>query len=295
VFQHSSVTYTETISDFEKAIAWLEGMGISTRTKRHAKYLRTLKTIDEEWQKRGDMRASDIPIEPKLMTTSAAEAFQLIRIWRAFADRPPEGLKAKLKILAGGPSLEAQENPAKSGNSARDCGFELEVAASFSGLGDVELKRGVDVAVSHQGISLFVECKRPSSPTMIAENLDRAAEQIMSELNATRLASYGIPAISVVKSEWAGGVVIKATTMPQLHHALRSWTARVDKDYLAPWFRRQSDSRMVAVLLHIPYEGDFKDEPPMAGVQLNLVIGCRPRTVAHRDLMRLRASLGSAF
>jgi hypothetical protein len=38
VLRTSSVTYAEMISDFEKAIAWLEVMGISTGTKRHANY-----------------------------------------------------------------------------------------------------------------------------------------------------------------------------------------------------------------------------------------------------------------
>jgi len=205
VYRQSAVTYAETISDLKNALAWLEGMGISTRTKRHATYLRTLKTIDEQWRQRGDMRASDLRLgskpmtiaqKSKLMTTAAAEAFQLIRIWRAFAEREPNGLLRKLKAFAGGPILERDENPKKSGNSARDFGFELEVAAYFNGVGAVDLTRGVDVVVPFLGMSLFLECKRPSSEAMIAENLDRAADQIMGGLGKTRLASYIIPAIS---------------------------------------------------------------------------------------------------
>jgi hypothetical protein len=286
------VTFAEVITDLEKALAWLEGMRISTGTKRHATYLRTLKMIDKEWQARGDMRAADVPVDPKLMTTAAAEAFQVIRVWRAFAGREPRGLRKKLRILAGGPVLEREENPAKSGNSARDCGFELEVAAYFSGVGDVDLTRGVDVVVPFQGMSLFLECKRPSSAAMIAENLDRASDQIMDELGGTRLASYGIPAISVVKAEWAGGVVFKATKMAQVHGTLRSWMKRVDEDYLGPWFRRQTDGRMLAVLVHIPYEGEFDDAPPMPSVQFSLIVGCSPGTVAHNDFVKLKTSLG---
>jgi hypothetical protein len=52
---------------------------------------------------------------------------------------------------------------------------------------------------------------------------------------------------------------------------------------------------MVAVLVHIPYDGSLEDEPPMAGVQLSLVLGCKRGTVAHSDMMRLRAALGDSF
>jgi hypothetical protein len=293
MYRESAVTYSELISDLEKALAWLEGMGISTRTKRHAQYLRTLNKIDKEWQVRGDMRARDVPVESKLMTTAGAEAFQLIRIWRAFAGREPEGLRRKLKTFAGGPPLEGDENPKNSGNSARDIGFELEVAAYFNGVGAVDLTRGVDVVVPFLGMSLFLECKRPSSEAMIAENLDRAGDQIMGELDKTQLASYGIPAISVAKAEWPGGVVLGASRMEQIHGSLQSWTARVDKDYLGPWFRKRTDQRMAAVFVHIPYEAEFEDAPPRPGVQFSMIAGCRPGSGTHNDLVKLKTALGA--
>jgi hypothetical protein len=226
------------------------------------------------------------------MTTSIAESFQLTKIWRAFAGREPNGLRAKIKTFAGGPVLDREENPARSGNSARDIGFELEVAAYFNGVGVVDLTRGVDVVVPFQGLTIFLECKRPSSEGMIAENLDRAADQIVSELNKTRMASYGIPAISVVKAEWAGGVVLGASTTEQIHGSLRSWAARVDRQYLGPWFRRQTEQRMVAVLVHIPYEAEFEAAPPMPSVQFFMIAACSPGSIAHSDLVKLKTLLG---
>lgn len=301
MYRQRTVTYAETISDLEGALAWLEGMGISTGTKRHATYLRTLKKIDEQWRERGDMRASDLRLGPKtmttaqkakLMTTAAAEAFQLIRIWRAFAGREPNGLLRKLKAFAGGPILEREENPKKSGNNARDIGFELDVAVYFNGVGPVDLTRGVDVVVPFLGVSLFLECKRPSSEGMIAENLDRAAEQIMGELDKTRLASYGIPVISVVKAEWPGGVVLGASREGQIHRSLKSWADRVDKEYVGPWFLKRTDQRMVAVFVHIPYNADIEDSPPRPSVQFSIIAGCPRGSAAHNDLVKLMTSLG---
>jgi hypothetical protein len=291
MYRQRVVTYSELLADLENALAWLESMAISTGTKRHATYLRTLKRVDKEWRARGDMRASDVPVESKLMTTAAAEALQLVRIWRAFDGREARGLRGKLKTFAGGPVLERDERPKKAGNSARDVGFELEVAAYFSRVGAVDLSAGVDVVVLFQGMSILLECKRPSSEGMIAENLDRASEQIMGELGSTRLASYGIPAISVVKAEWAGGVVLGASMMDQVHGSLKSWAARVDREYLGPWFQRRTDERMVAVLVHIPYEADFQDAPPMPSVEFSLIAGCWPGTVPYSDLLKLKASL----
>lgn len=292
VYRQSPVTYSELIADLEKAMAWLDGLGISTGTKRHAGYLRTLKKIDKEWRARGDMRASDVPIAPKLMTTAGAEAFRLISVWRVFAGSEPEGLVRKLKTYAGGPVLEREENPRKAGNSARDVGFELEVAAYFNSVGTVELKRGVDVVVQFQGMSLFLECKRPSSAGMIGENLDRAEEQIMGELNETRLASYGIPAISVAKSEWPGGAVFGASRTEQIQRSLQSWAERIDRDFVGPWFLRRTDQRLVAVLVHIPYEAELQGAPPMPSVQFSVIGGCQPGSAAHNDLLKLKVMLG---
>lgn len=292
MYRQSAVTYADLIADLEQALAWLESMGISTATKRHAMYLRTLRKIDREWRARGEMRASDVPVSAKLMTTSAAEAFQLIRVWRAFAGREPDGLKRKLRTFAGGPPLERDERPAKSGNSARDIGFELEVAAFLSQAGPVDFSRGVDVAVPLRGMSFLLECKRPSSLAMVAKNLDRAATQIVGELRKTRLVNYGVPAISVAKAEWPGGVVLGASRISQVHGSLRAWVARIDRDYLAPWFSRRSDSRLAAVLVHIPYEVELSDSPPMPSVQFWMISGCSKDKPAHRDLLALMAYLG---
>ncbi len=276
------------IAELEQAVAWLESFGIAIRTKRHAIYLRYLKLIDKRWREAGNMRAADVPIDPKRMETAAFEAAQLIRIWQAFAESPPDGLDAKLKIYAGGPELEREERPSKSGNSARDCGFELDVAVHFRAAGPINLTEGVDVVVRFQTMPIFIECKRPSSQQMVAENLDRATDAIMLQLNHTALSSYGMPAISIAKVEWVGGVVLQGNSAAALENALTSWMARFDKDYIQPWFPTLRDGRLIAVLLHIPYVGYIGDSPSIVGVQLGL-IGSRfvQGTIAHRDLAKL--------
>jgi len=95
-----------------------------------------------------------------------------------------------------------------------------------------------------------------------------------------------------VKAEWTGGVVFGASMMDQIHGGLQSWMARVDREYLGPWFRRQTDKRMVAVLVHIPYEAEFEGAPPMPSVQFGLIVGCPPGSAAHNDLVKLKTSLG---
>lgn len=292
MYRRSEHTYAEILADLEQALSWLGSARVSTKTKRHATYLGSLKLIDHAWRARGAMRAEDVPIDAKLMTTSFAEAFRLITIWRAFAGREPSGLAAKLKAFAKGPVLEREERPAKSGNSARDIGFELEMAAYFSAAGPVDLTRGVDVVVSFNGIAAHIECKRPSSVGMIGENLDRAGRQLQRELNKTRLASYGIVAISLAKAEWAAGVVLGASRMDQIHASLQAWTKRIDREYLAPWFQTQTDQRMLAVLVHIPYDADFENEPPFPSVQCDLIVRRSPGGHALQDLTKLRTLLG---
>ncbi len=282
------------IEDLEKALAWLSNLGVATEKTRYASYLRTLKLIDKRWRE-GAQRAKDIPVDPQLMETSALEASQLVRIHEGLAVSPPDGLAAKLGLLVDGPLLETNERSANAGNAARDCAFELELASYFRRAGEVELGQGVDLTVRFRGIPLFIECKRPSSRKRITSNLDRASQQVRERLGQTALASYGIPAISVSKSHWNGWPLVRGESMESIRATMTDKIAEFDRQHVAPWFARQRDGRLIAVLIHFPYIAYAGDSPTILGTEI-FVIGSRfiLGTRAHQDLAELIAALGIA-
>jgi hypothetical protein len=294
MFQLTDVDYSALIAELEEAIAWIDGFGLPVGATRYGAYLRALKLVDKRWRE-GATRADEIPIDPKLMETAAWEAALIGRVARGLRQHSAASLVQKLRVLVSGPILERDEKTANSGNRARDCGFELDVAAYFSTAGVVDLTRGVDVVGSFRTMPLFIECKRPSSRRKVAENLDEASAQILTELSATGLACYGIPAISVAKVDWAGGVVIHAKTREALEESLRSWFDRFDRAYLQPWFPRQKDGRLSAVLVHIPYTGYIGDSATITGTEIALVQSrLLQGTWAHRDLAGLVQALGAS-
>ena len=281
------------IRELEGALSWLYGLGVSTERTRFATYLRTLQFIDKRWREVGDLRASDIPVDPILMETCALEASQLIRIWQGLADSPPTGLTTKLKILVGGPELEIREKVTNAGNAARDCGFELDLAAYFRRVSEVDLMGGVDVVARFRTMPIFIECKRPSSRKKIATNLDRASAQILTQLHHTSLACYGIPAISVTKAHWNGWPLVRAQSIESIRASVAQRIGLFRSQYINPWFTRQKDARMAAVLVHFPYIGYTGDSPTMIGTEM-FVLGDerQQRGWSHRDLADLITLLG---
>lgn len=291
MFRLSTTGFETMISELEQAMEWLAGLSISTTRSRFAEYLRTLKRIDRRWRE-GATRADEIPVDPILMETAALEAWQLVRTWRGLRDQPPAGLARKLALMVDGPVLEINERSTNSGNSARDSGFELDVAAFFSNAGAVDLTRDVDVTLNARGIPHFIECKRPSSQKRLSKNLNEASSQIMVELGRSRLACYGIAAISAAKAHFRGWPLIRGRTIEEIRAAIRSWMKRFDDSFLAPWFARQRDGRVVAVLVHFPYIAYTGDSPTILGNEYYLIARKFIRgTRAHSDLEGLTRSL----
>ena len=50
MFALSSKGYAEIIANLERALVWIESMGVPAQTSRYAAYLRTLKKIDKRWR-----------------------------------------------------------------------------------------------------------------------------------------------------------------------------------------------------------------------------------------------------
>ncbi|MGH9366399.1 MAG: hypothetical protein ACRD3M_01835, partial [Thermoanaerobaculia bacterium] len=286
LFDISETGLADLIADLESAIAWVSSRGVRAQRSRYATYLRTIRQIEAR-RKQGATRAKDIPVDPLMMENAFREALQLARIAHGLRDEDNEHVRDKLRVLIGGPALEGDEKEINSGNRARNCAFELDVAACLAPIARPDFSTGVDVTVRHSGVSFLIECKRTFSLRKLATNLRDAGRQITEELEKTGLAAYGVVALSAAKMHWHAGALIRTKSFMEIDAAIHKWIGQFDRRHVNPWLRRQGERRLAGVLVHLPYTAYVGDSPTVVGTQFILLNRYGPRTIAYSDLSKL--------
>ncbi len=126
-----------------------------------------------------------------------SEGFEFGDIISRLQHLPREVLAPKLKTILKGPLLPSDENA--NSNDARNVLFELNIAARLKHAGiEPSLGEHPDVRCEIAGKTLFIECKRPLTETRLGENIEHAANQLLTDL-ASVPDAVGIIAVSVSK------------------------------------------------------------------------------------------------
>lgn len=174
--------------DLQKAIAWFESIGISTKETRIQAIGHYL--FDQMHFAHPD---ATLPDTDHHALINDAASFSLIAT--EFARVPSHLLPRRaLKDAIYGPLVASQEDPQRS--DARNKFFELELAANLSLCG-VKLVGFDDVQFEFEGCRYFVECKRPFVDRRFEDNLGKAYEQLGKRLKANN--DRGLVAIAVEK------------------------------------------------------------------------------------------------
>jgi len=266
-FRLTQTSFGQEIEDLRRALQWLNDLGIRTSGTRYASYLKSLIFIEARWRA-GATRADEIPVDPLVMETAFVESSQLLRIWRGLHATATDGVVARLRKATKGPVLLKDEKATNSSNAGRDSAFELEIAAGCAHFGAIGLEGRVDVRSEIGTIPVSVECKRPSSERKLTSSLKEASTQLEMELSQTALACYGVVAMSVSKSHWKAGALIKGGSMESIRQSMVLWLKRFDERYVEPWFASVPDGRIIAVFVHLPYVAYVGDSPTIVGTEL---------------------------
>ncbi|OGU71459.1 MAG: hypothetical protein A3H45_00050 [Ignavibacteria bacterium RIFCSPLOWO2_02_FULL_55_14] len=127
-----------------------------------------------------------------------SECFEFGDIISQLQHLPHEVLAPKLKTILKGPLLPSDENA--NSNAARNILFELNIAARLKHAGiEPQLGEHPDVRCEIAGKTLFIECKRPFTETRLGENIEHAANQLLTDL-ASVPDVIGIIAVSLSKA-----------------------------------------------------------------------------------------------
>jgi len=226
----------------QKAVAWMDNLGIRVGTTRFAQYLKQLRDVISD---PGRMARTDDP-QFELILEAFDSGAELIYIHREFTDNITDEFLARLKAFAKGTYLQRKENPSTSSNRARNHGFELYFGAQLARAGfNVEFPKTSDLQLPSP---LFrFECKRPQSLAGFEAGLKDARDQLGRCPDKDE--SINVIAISVGKLLHQGSKFLHVGNESQLSGTIDVMLANLRNEKQHVW-RNESFAHVLGVGFH---------------------------------------------
>lgn len=189
------------IETLEKAVKWLDELGLGNAQDRLHKYL--------------DSVRQQLPL-PASVREAAEMGFvflegrEFVDIYEAYEGAETAALRAKLERVLKGSWTLSEESVKNS--SARNTMFELSLAAGLR-------LRGVDVEIGEPDVVInlpkgqyLVECKRPFRESSVGANVKGAERQLRADLKSEQ---HGVIAVSLSRIVNPGSTMLGVTVGDQ--------------------------------------------------------------------------------
>lgn len=270
------VNLLEELKEFK---AWVEERGLHVASTRLGRYIKAYQQLSTFTGWPEDL--SDESREKFLFVMR--EAQELCWIYKGLKCAEPPGTLEILKKVLGGAELSRNDNP-KAG--ARNFQFELRIASYFLQAGyEVDLSQQSDLVVQLPEYTLYVECKRLSSPKKVKQRAQEALTQLRHRFLENRRSSkcFGLAVFDVSKILYPGqGISIFPGSLVAREHILELLNDFNDTHSLELIFRQEKN--ILAVWLQVLTPVIQFTGPKVATRFSSLYLPLVPSTGGHRSL-----------
>ena len=232
----STNSYANIHDRYVAAIAWMRGLGIALGTGRTLHYERVMLHWRDRYR---TATAEEVREAYPDFISSSLEIHEFLHIHKAFAGEPVANLGAiaeKLQKAVNGPVNAGSETPAST--AARNFLFEAATAAKVHhpdrGLKAI-LDVGSDTAVSVDGRTVWVECKRVTSAGKLEHNLRKACSQLAGSLANPE--HRGLVAVDISKLFNSGDKILRADNDADLTAFLQQTMHDFVEQHIPMWER----------------------------------------------------------
>lgn len=204
-YSYASASFQSLADHLERAIAWLEELGVSVTNTRLEQYRRAMNALATHFEA-GTLSQlfpeSDSRKQQQAYNRYFSyfyEAMEMISIYDGLAQIQDPHFLLQLRSLAKGPHFISEETARST--ISRDTAFELLIAAHLMRLGlPPESLPPADILFRFRNKNIVVECKRPSSSEMINRRIEDGFKQIRNRANSGLAAKIrGIVAVDLSK------------------------------------------------------------------------------------------------
>ena len=251
-------TYDSIGYSYNKAISWMEDIGIKVSSGRTKHYLQVMNYWRDNYKSASDTIAKNIFPD---FVSSVSEMDAFIKIYQAFKDEPLDNLSSiitKLQKGVNGPLNAENETPKTT--EARNLIFEALVAAKFhnhaQNLSTI-LTASTDTAVKYKNKKIWIECKRVTSEKNLENNIRKASNQLGKQLNKKNgkkfnLGNKGLVALDFSKILHSGDHLLVKPNDEELLDSVAKITETFIAQHSSLWNRifDTKNKRIVGTLVH---------------------------------------------
>jgi hypothetical protein len=172
---YASQTYISASDELNRAISWLESLGVRCSGTRVTKYRNIFSEL-ARLQLEDRLSEFNVDRDFEAWSNAVHEVNPLIRIHEGLSSAVDPSLLPRLKSALRGHAMYVLDNDNRSG---RDFTFELSVVAKFAKQGyQVNFNSDADVEAIVDGAPVYVECKRLKSEKKVEERIKEGVNQL---------------------------------------------------------------------------------------------------------------------
>jgi len=251
------LSFDSAIEQLHELDDWLHALGIRVQKDRWHDAVRMLHRAKEQ-RDRAERGVTFQPI-PNYVP-GLFESMEVLEIFRAFSNNTSPLLREKLSRALSGPVSPLEEQPKNS--AARNAMFELVLAADWKNAGAIVQLGEPDICVTLGAATFIVECKRPFSSTSVRRNIEDAAGQLRTALDAPGQAgSFGMVAVSVSRVFSPGNIMCCAPEDQGRTTVNDALIELIGKHrYEWKWNTATFHERIASVMFHLAVPWDISGE-----------------------------------
>ncbi len=238
--------------DIDEAACWLNSLGLNHNKNRVGRYTRDIKLLANAFI---NNKLNELINETNFnrLCNSLFEATELSIIYKGLKNIKDDNFLEKLRMFIKGPIYRLDEKLSSGSHTARDIGFELNIASHFAATKfNLDFTTNADLLIHDDQRYLFIECKRPSSLKNIDKCIHDAHKQLTRRFNRFNLPdkTYGIVVLSLSKLMNRGDMFLEVLEEQQLEKELSRIITNFIKTYEKLW-AKELDIRRIGIILYI--------------------------------------------
>lgn len=284
--------YEVIIRQFDQIKTWFQTLRIDFSTSRFKTYRDNIGMLQDHL-KEGRIDEFVQRTDFQEIVFSIVESSELDIVYQQLKHADASFLRSRLKLVAKGPLLIDDEDPAASTGQPRDFLFELLMLAHLRSSGfEVVYDSMADAHCRFESRNLLFECKRPQTKHTLERNFLKAKDQLTKSLNEIGGSySRGVIALAVSKVLNKGKMLMSAKNSPELSAKFDTEMINIRDDFR---YLEKSivGTRIIGVFYYLNTPASMQDEKRIYSIQgIRVAPTCLPGSSDYDFLLRMTSVL----
>lgn len=285
-------SYDDIIRQLDLIRTWFQTLRVDFSASRFKTYKDNIEML-QAYLKQGKIDEFVQRTDFQEIVFSIVESSELDIVYRQLRRADASFLRSRLKLVAKGPLLIDEEDPAASTGQPRDFLFELLILAHLRASGfDVVYDSIADAHCRFESKNILFQCKRPQAKHTLERNFLKAKDQLTKSLNEIGESDpKGVIALAVSKVLNKGKMLMSAKNSPELSAKFDIEMSNI-RDGFRCLEKKIVDTRIIGVFYYLNTPASIEDEKQIYSIRgIRVAPTCLPGSADYDFLLRMTSVL----